>query len=78
MDTENEAPLTPWYAVEHTAEGYVLCPDCRAVMLDMTTDEDGDDLDVYWCPRCGETLFVDAMSWMPDGDGPIEASGAEG
>lgn len=66
---EREMPLTPWDAVERTAEGYVLCPECRAVMLDVTTEKDGDDLDVYWCPRCGVTLFVDALSWTPGVDG---------
>lgn len=56
---EREMPLTPWDAVERTPEGYVLCPNCGAVMLDVTEEEDGEDLEVYWCPRCGEVLFVD-------------------
>lgn len=59
MDDLPNVPLTPWWEVNVTVEGYVLCPSCEAVMVDVTTDEDGEDLEVYWCPRCGKMLFVD-------------------
>jgi len=63
-----EVVVTPWEAADRTAEGYVLCSGCGAMMVDVTEDGDNEcEIDVYWCPRCGQALFLDARgesSWL--------------
>lgn len=39
--------------------GQVRCSECGALMLNVTVPEDGDDLCVFWCPRCETMSFVD-------------------